>query len=61
MTPKASKLAGPAIAAKPDTELFNAIKLGVRRDGKQTMPPARGLSDEQVSRIVGHVRDLTKK
>ncbi len=61
MTPKASKLSDPAAAAKRDSELFDAIKRGVRRDGRQTMPPARGLSDEQISRIVSHVRTMAPR
>ncbi len=61
MTPKASRLNDAALASRPDSSIFNAIKSGVVRDGRQTMPPAKGLSDEDVSTLVRYLRTLAQK
>lgn len=70
---KGDGTAGASLATKPtdlttgnivfdgDGKLFLAVKNGVKKDGKLTMPPARKVSDEQIWQIVAYVRALAKK
>ncbi|MGE0882886.1 MAG: cytochrome c [Blastocatellales bacterium] len=53
-------LTGEYMNSVKDGKLFLAIKNGVRRDGKQTMPPAKDVTDEQVWQMVAYVRFLAK-
>lgn len=43
-----------------DGTIFLAIKNGVKKDGRQTMPPAKKLSDEEIWQLVAYVRILAK-
>jgi len=49
------------VVADPDGQLFLTIKNGVKKEGKQTMPPAKKVTDEQIWQIVAYVRTLAKK
>ncbi|MEP7270161.1 MAG: cytochrome c [Acidobacteriota bacterium] len=60
MTPKASRLNDSVIASRSDDSIFTSIKNGVMRDGRQTMPPAKDLSAEQISQVVTYIRTLQK-
>ncbi|MFN0109549.1 MAG: c-type cytochrome [Blastocatellia bacterium] len=66
-SPEDSLLAKPPdltegkVVSTTDGALFLAIKNGVKKDGKQTMPPAKELTNEQVWQIVAHIRALAKK
>lgn len=53
MSPKASRL-----RALSDDLVVEAIRNGVKRDGRQTMPPAKAISDEQIRQILTFVRTL---
>lgn len=66
-SPEDSLLAKPPdltdakVVSATDGSLFLTIKNGVKKDGKQTMPPAKDLTNEQVWQIVTHIRALAKK
>jgi len=50
-------------AAMTDEEMFKAIKEGVKGDdGKQKMPgySAKGMSDEEITALVAHIRSMKK-
>lgn len=61
MKPKASNLTESAVQQRPDVELFEVIKKGIVRDGRQSMPGAKDLSDEQITNLVTYVRTLARK
>lgn len=70
---KGEGAAGNSLAVKPtnlttgeaasdsDGKLFLAVKNGIKREGKQTMPPAKQVPDEQIWQIVAYVKALGKK
>lgn len=49
------------VNSDPDGKLFLAIKNGIKKDGKQTMPPAKEVTDEQIWQIVTYMRSLARK
>jgi mono/diheme cytochrome c family protein len=49
------------VATAPDGKLYLVIKNGVKKEGKQTMPPAKKVTDEQIWQITAYVRTLAKK
>jgi mono/diheme cytochrome c family protein len=65
--------AGGSLAVKPtdltrddaavaaDGKLFLIVKNGVKKEGKQTMPPAKKVTDEQIWQIVAYVHTLARK
>jgi mono/diheme cytochrome c family protein len=65
--------AGSSLAVKPTDltrddavvtaagKLFLIVKNGVKKEGKQTMPPARKVTDEQIWQIVAYVHTLATK
>ena len=57
---KVPDLTAGKIAAGADGAIFLAIKDGVKKDGKQTMPPTRKVSDEEIWQMVAYVRSLAK-
>src|SRR5205085_8472938 len=57
---KPTNLTTRQAASAPDGKLYLIIKNGVRREGKQTMPPAKKITDEQIWQIVAYVRTLAK-
>lgn len=58
---KPPDLTSGKVAADPDGAIFLAIKNGVKKDGKQTMPPTRKVSDEEIWQMVAYVRSLAQK
>lgn len=58
---KPPDLTAGKVVSDHDGALFLAIKNGVRKDGKQTMPPTKKVSDEQIWQLVAYVRTLAKK
>ncbi len=70
---KGEGIAGGSLAIKPsdltredaavaaDGKLFLIVKNGVKKEGKQTMPPARRVTNEQIWQIVAYVHTLAKK
>lgn len=58
---KPADLTAGKVISDYDGVLFLAIKNGVRKDGKQTMPPTRKISDEQIWQLVAYVRTLAGK
>lgn len=61
LKPKPNKLNEGHVAKDPDGELFLTIKNGRTKNGRQTMPPVRGLTDEQIWQVVAYIRTLAKK
>lgn len=57
---KPPDLTSGKVAADADGAIFLAIKNGVRKDGKLTMPPTRKVSDEEIWQMVAYVRSLAK-
>ena len=55
---KPSNLTGKDVVSDPDGEIFLVIKNGKMKNGKITMPPAKGVTDEQIWQIVSYVRTL---
>lgn len=51
---------GDAITA-PDGKLYLIVKNGVKKENKQTMPPAKKVTDEQIWQIVAYLRTLSTK
>ena len=49
------------VVSDPDGKLFLTVKNGLRKDGKQTMPPAKKVTDEQIWQIVAYTRMLAKR
>lgn len=49
------------VASDPDGAIFLAIKNGVKKDGKQTMPPTKKVSDEEIWQMVAYVRSLARQ
>jgi cytochrome c553 len=43
-----------------DDAAFNAIKDGLKKDGKSVMKPAQGVSDEEIKGLVAHMRSFKK-
>lgn len=60
MPAKPLDLNSSKVIAGGDGAIFLAIKNGVKKDGKQTMPPTRKVSDEQIWQMVAYVRSLAK-
>lgn len=58
---KPTDLTAGKVVFDPDGKLFLAIKNGIMKDGKPTMPPAKMLADEQIWQIVAYMRSLVKK
>lgn len=58
---KPPDLTSGKVAADADGAIFLAIKNGVKKDGKQTMPPTRKVSDEEIWQMVAYVRSLAQK
>lgn len=44
----------------PDGKLFLTVRNGVRKNGKQTMPPAKKVTDEQIWQLVAYLHALAK-
>ncbi|HKQ72578.1 MAG TPA: cytochrome c [Blastocatellia bacterium] len=57
---KPSNLTAENVVSATDGKIFLVIKNGTMRDGKVTMPPARGVTDEQIWQIVSYVRTLSE-
>lgn len=57
---KPPDLTSGKVAADPDGAVFLAIKNGVKKDGKLTMPPTKKASDEEIWQMVAYVRSLAK-
>lgn len=55
-----SNLTTGDLVSDPDGEIFLVIKNGKMKNGKLTMPPARGVTDEQIWQIVSYVRTLAE-
>lgn len=49
------------VTSASDGKLFLIIKNGIKKDGKQIMPPAKKVSDEQIWQLVTYVRSLAQK
>ena len=58
---KPSDLTTGSVAVATDGKLFLIVKNGVKKDGKQTMPPARKITDKDIWEIVAYVRTLAIK
>lgn len=58
---KPPDLTAGKVLSDSDGVIFLAIKNGVKKDGKQTMPPAKKLTDEEIWQVVAYVRTLAKK
>lgn len=54
-------LTAESVVFAPDGKLFLIVKNGVRRNSKQTMPPAKDLTDEQVWQLVAYLRTLAAR
>lgn len=54
-------LTSEKVISDPDGALFLAIKNGIRKDGKQTMPPTKKISDEEIWQLVAYVRTLAEE
>lgn len=50
-----------AAAGAADGKLFLIVKNGVKKEGKQTMPPAKKATDEQIWQIVAYTHALAGK
>jgi mono/diheme cytochrome c family protein len=57
---KPPDLTSGKVAEDADGAIFLAIKHGVKKDGKQTMPPTKKVSDEEIWQMVAYVRSLSK-
>lgn len=44
----------------PDGKLFLTVRNGVRKNGKQTMPPAKKVTNEQIWQLVAYLHALAK-
>ena len=55
---KPSNLTAGDVVSAPDGKIFLVIKNGKMKDGKVTMAPARGVSDEQIWQIISYIRAL---
>jgi len=60
LSAKPSILTTRDVASAPDGKIFLVIKNGKMKDGKVTMPPARGVTDDQIWQIVSFVRTLAE-
>jgi len=58
---KPPELSSGKVVSDSDGAIFLAIKNGIKKDGKQTMPPVKKLSDEEIWQVVAYVRTLAKK
>ncbi len=58
---QAMDLTSESVNSARDGKLFLVIKNGVKKNGKQTMPPTREITDEQIWQMVAYVRNLAKK
>jgi mono/diheme cytochrome c family protein len=57
---KPSNLTAGDVVSSADGKIFLVIRDGKMRDGKVTMAPARGVTDEQIWQIVSYVRALSE-
>ncbi len=57
---KPPDLTSGKVAEDADGAIFLAIKHGVKKDGKLTMPPTKKVSDEEIWQMVAYVRSLAK-
>jgi len=55
---KPSNLTINDVVSDPDGKIFLVIKNGKMKNGKVTMPPVKGMTDEQIWQIVAYVRTL---
>jgi mono/diheme cytochrome c family protein len=60
LSAKPPDLTTGAAVSGSDDEMFLVIKNGVKRNGKAPMPPASGVTDEQIRRIIAYVRALAE-
>ncbi|MEP7338356.1 MAG: cytochrome c [Acidobacteriota bacterium] len=58
---KPTNLTTEDVAAAADGKLYLIIRNGVKKEGKQTMPPAKKITDEEIWRIVTYVQMLAKR
>ena len=61
MKPPPPRLDASFLGSRPRTELETAIRVGIRRDGRQTMPPAKDLSDPEVRSLVDYLFVLARE
>ena len=61
MKPPPPKLDQALLGSRSRSELEAAIRQGVMRDGKQTMPPARDVSDPEIAALVDYLWVLAKE
>jgi len=57
---KPSNLTADHVVSATDGKIFLVIRNGMMRDGKVTMAPARGVTDEEIWQIVSYIRLLSK-
>jgi len=57
---KPSNLTADDVVSSTDGKIFLVIREGKMKDGKITMAPARGVTDEQIWQIVSYIRSLSK-
>lgn len=58
---KTTDLTSDRAISSTDEEIFLAIKNGIMKDGKMTMPPAKNLTDEQIWQITAFVRTFSRR
>lgn len=58
---KPTNLATEDVAAAAAGKLYLIIRNGVKKEGKQTMPPAKKVTDEEIWQIVTYVQMLARK
>ena len=56
---KPSNLTADEVVSATDGKIFLVIRNGKMKDGKVTMAPARGVTDEQIWQIVSYIRALS--
>jgi mono/diheme cytochrome c family protein len=56
---KPSNLTANDVVSAPDGKIFLVVRNGKMRQGKITMAPARGVTDEQIWQMVSYVRALS--
>jgi mono/diheme cytochrome c family protein len=55
-----SDLTADDVVSAADGKIFLVIRNGKMKDGKVTMAPARGVTDEQIWQIVSYIRALSE-
>jgi mono/diheme cytochrome c family protein len=55
-----SDLTADGVVSAADGKIFLVIRNGKMKDGKVTMAPARGVTDEQIWQIVSYIRVLSE-